>query len=178
MANKDKSLKDLLLIHELAFILLILLAAAAGAIGIHLWEKSSQESNRINSLVQEVQQTRGDLYRQMKELFDAYFLDDAEAHSQYNEFTKSVEAHFVQLNRIAVGKEEQAVVNDLQSSYRQFVFETSALFDQDRGINNDATKNAIRHALDTGLETGLFKRYEDILAHTEKLLNQKQVELD
>ncbi len=54
MIKKNKSLKDLLLIHELAFILLIILAATAGAIGIHLWEKSSQESYRINSLVQEV----------------------------------------------------------------------------------------------------------------------------
>ena len=32
--------------------------------------------------------------------------------------------------------------------------------------------------MNSGLETGLFKRYEDILAHTEKLLNQKQIELD
>ncbi len=70
---KQRSLKDLLLLHEFAFILLIILAATAGAVGIHLWEKSSEESNRISSLVLEVQQTRGDLYRQLKELFDAYF---------------------------------------------------------------------------------------------------------
>lgn len=176
--EKNKSLKDLLLIHELAFILLIILAAAAGAVGIHLWEKSSQESNRINSLVQEVQQTRGDLYRQMKELFDAYFLEDAGARAQYNGFTASVEAHFVKLQTIAVGAEETAVVNDLHASYRQFVFETSALFDQNQGINNDATKKAIKDALDTGLESGLFKRYEEILAHTETLLSQKQTELN
>ncbi|HSI37658.1 MAG TPA: ATP-binding protein [Methylotenera sp.] len=178
MIKKNKSLKDLLLIHELAFIVLIILAATAGAIGIHLWEKSSQESNRINSLVQEVQQTRGDLYRQMKELFDAYFLDDAGARTEYNDFTTSVEAHFVQLQNIAVGAEEKAAVNELHASYQQFVYETSALFDQSQGINNDATKKAIKHALDTGLETGLFKRYEEILAHTEALLSQKQTELN
>ena len=74
MTKKKTSLKNLLLIHELAFILLILLVATVGAIGIHLQEKSSQESSRISLIVQEVQQTRGDLYRQMKELFDAYFL--------------------------------------------------------------------------------------------------------
>jgi signal transduction histidine kinase len=176
--KKNKSLKDLLLIHELAFIVLIILAATAGAIGIHLWEKSSQESNRINSLVQEVQQTRGDLYRQMKELFDAYFLDDAGARTEYNDFTTSVEAHFVQLQNLAVGAEEKAAVNDLHASYQQFVYETSDLFDQSQGINNDATKNAIKHALDTGLESGLFKRYEEILAHTETLLSQKQTELN
>ena len=169
MVKKNKSLKDLLLINELAFILLIILAATAGAIGIHLWGKSSQESNRINSLVTEVQQTRGDLYRQMKELFDAYFLDDLGAHDEYNSFTISVEKHFTQLKKITVGEAEKTAINDLHASYKEFVLETSSLFDQSKGINNDATKNAIKHALNSGLETGLFKRYEDILAHTEKM---------
>lgn len=178
MTKKNKSLKDLLLIHELAFIFLILLAATSGAIGIYLWGNSSQESNRINSLVTEVQQTRGDLYRQMKELFDAYFLDDLGAHAEYNNFTISVEKHFVQLKKITVGNAEKTAINDLHASYKEFVLETSSLFDQSRGVNNDATKNAIKRALNSGLETGLFKRYEDILAHTESLLSQKQSELD
>lgn len=175
MLKKNKSLKDLLLIHELAFILLIILAATAGAIGIHLWEKSSQEASRISSLVTEVQQTRGDLYRQMKELFDAYFLEDLSARAEYNNFTVSVEKHFAQLTKVAVGKAESAAINDLHASYKEFVLETSALFDQKP---QDVSSEVIKHALNTGLETGLFKRYEKILAHTEKLLNQKQLELD
>lgn len=176
--KKNKSLKDLLLIHELAFILLIVLSAAAGAVGIHMWDKSSQESSRINQLVQEVQQTRGDLYRQMKELFDAYFLDDDGARAEYNQFTVLVEKHFGQLQSLAVGHAEQSAIAELHTSYKQFVFETSTLFDQHQGINSDATKKAIQHTLNTGLETGLFQRYENILGRTEKLLNQKQVELD
>ncbi len=176
--KKNKSLKDLLLIHELAFILLVILAAAAGAIGIHLWEQSSQESSRINQLVQEVQQTRGDLYRQMKELFDAYFLEDEGAKAEYDEFTISVEKHFAQLQTIAIGQAEKSAIAELHASYQQFVLETSTLFDQHQGINNDATKKAIQHALNTGLETGLFQRYEMLLGRTENLLNQKQTELN
>jgi signal transduction histidine kinase len=171
--KKNKSLKDLLLIHELAFILLIILAATAGAIGIHLWEKSNQEANRISTLVTEVQQTRGDLYRQMKELFDAYFLDDATARDEYNVFTASVEKHFTQLNALATDDAEKAVIHELHTNYKKFVVETPILFDQFQQANSDATK----HAINTDIETGLFHRYEDILARTEKLLNQKQVEL-
>ncbi|HLD09097.1 MAG TPA: sensor histidine kinase, partial [Methylophilaceae bacterium] len=101
--RQPKSLKQLLLIHELAFILLVVLAGTAGVIGIHLWDKSSQESQRINLLVQEIQQTRGDLYRQMKELFDAFFLADLDARNEYDAFTTSIEKHFLQLNKLAVG---------------------------------------------------------------------------
>ncbi|MDI1309835.1 MAG: HAMP domain-containing sensor histidine kinase [Methylotenera sp.] len=174
MIKKNKSLKDLLLIHELAFILLIILAAMAGAIGIHLWEKSSQEASRISSLVSEVQQTRGDLYRQMKELFDAYFLDDSSARAEYDNFTITVEAHFVQLKKITVSEAEKAAINDLHENYKKFVIETPMLFDQYRATKSDSVK----HALNTEIETGLFKRYEEILARTEKLLNQKQFELE
>lgn len=174
MAKKKTSLKDLLLIHELAFILLIFLVASVGAIGIHLQDKSSQESNRINLLVQEVQQTRGDLYRQMKELFDAYFLDDVEARSEYNNFTLSVENHFRQLQKIAVGDAEKTAINDLHAGYKAFVLETSALFDMHPNITSDELKKI----LNTDLEAGLFNRYETLLAHTEQLLNQKQIELD
>lgn len=174
MAKKKTSLKDLLLIHELAFILLIFLVATVGAIGIHLQEQSSQESNRINLLVQEVQQTRGDLYRQMKELFDAYFLNDAEARSEYNNFTLSVENHFIQLQKIAVGDAEKNAINDLHAGYKAFVLETSALFD----LHPNITDDKLRKILNTDLETGIFSRYETLLAHTERLLNQKQTELD
>ncbi len=174
MAKKKHSLKDLLLVHELAFILLILLVATVGAIGIHLQEKSSQESNRINLLVQEVQQTRGDLYRQMKELFDAYFLDDIEARTEYNTFTQSVESHFAQLEKIAVGNAEKSAINELHVGYQAFVSETSALFDQHSALPSDDLKKKLH----TDIETGLFSRYETLLAHTELLLNQKQIELD
>ena len=161
--QKNKSLKDLLLIHELAFILLIILAATAGAIGIHLWEKSSQEATRISSLVSEVQQTRGDLYRQMKELFDAYFLEDETAREEYDNFTVSVENHFVQLKKIAVGPEEIQAIEALQGNYQTFVVEAPALFDAYQLSSNAASKRAIN----TDIETGLFNRHEVILAHTE-----------
>jgi len=174
VTRKKTSLKDLLLLHELAFILLIFLVAAVGAFGIHLQDKSSQESNRINQIVQEVQQTRGDLYRQMKELFDAYFLQDIEARSEYNHFTLSVENHFRQLKKIAAGDAEKAAINDLHEGYKAFVLETSRLFD----LHPNITSDELKKILNTDLEAGVFNRYETLLAHTEKLLNQKQAELD
>lgn len=174
MITKKDSLKNLLLIHELAFILLIVLVATVGAIGIHLQEKSSRESSRISLVVQEVQQTRGDLYRQMKELFDAYFLQDAEARNEYNNFTLSVERHFTQLHNIAEGEAEKAAINDLHAGYKTFVQETSALFD----LHPDITGDQLKKLLNTDLERGVFSRYETLLSRTELLLNEKQAELD
>ena len=52
----SKSLKELLLIHELIFIFLVTIACSAGFIGIRVWDQSAQESYRINLLIQEIQQ--------------------------------------------------------------------------------------------------------------------------
>jgi signal transduction histidine kinase len=169
----SRSLKDLLLIHELIFILLVVLAGAAGGIGIYQWDRSSEESQRINLLVQEIQQTRGDLYRQMKELFDAYFLDDTDARQEYDGYTASIERHFQQLNRLAVGEEEHAAIRELKSSYEEFVVETTAIFDQHLLFSDET----LQKKLNSDLETGIFQRYELITARTERLLAIKQAEL-
>ncbi|HZV97443.1 MAG TPA: HAMP domain-containing protein, partial [Methylophilaceae bacterium] len=171
--HQPKSLKDLLLIHELIFIVLILLACAAGGIGIHLWDRSSQESQRINLLIQEIQQTRGDLYRQMKELFDAYFLEDSHAQSEYNVYTQSVEKHFLQLHALAVGAEEQEAIGELERSYSAFVLETSTIFTKRQELSGEA----LEKTLNSDLESGIFQRYEIVSARAENLLSLKQHEL-
>lgn len=171
---KPRSLKDLLLIHELAFILLVVLAGAAGGIGIHLWDESSRESQRINLLVQEVQQTRGDLYRQMKELFDAYFLNDLKAEEEYNAYTESIEQHFVKLRELAVGDEELMAIRDLEASYQGFLSKTRPIFDRQLIFST----SALEEKLNTDLESEVFERYESVSGRTEGLLSLKQKELE
>lgn len=170
--RRPKSLKDLLLVHELIFILLVVLAGAAGGVGIYLWDRSSHESQRINLLIQEIQQTRGDLYRQMKELFDAYFLADPEARKEYDTYTLSVEKHFVQLGRLTVGKEEKAAIHELHQSYSAFVLETSTIFNR-----RQLSSEALEKTLNSDLESGIFQRYELVSARAERLLTMKQFEL-
>jgi signal transduction histidine kinase len=170
---RTRSLKDLLLVHELIFILLVALAGSAGGIGIHLWDRSSQESQRINRLIQEIQQTRGDLYRQMKEIFDAYFLADADARREYDTYTLSVERHFKQLRQLAEDQEELAAIAALNDSYSTFVQETSSIFDRSSRLSADA----LEKRLNSDLESGVFQRYEIISARAERLLVTKQQEL-
>lgn len=171
---RPRSLKDLLLIHELTFILLVVLAGAAGGIGMHLWDQSSRESQRINQLVQEIQQTRGDLYRQMKELFDAYFLNDTEAEEEYNAYTVSIEEHFVRLRELAEGHEELTAISDLKESYESFLVKTRPIFNRQLVFSS----SALEKKLNTDLESDVFKRYESISARAEGLLTLKQKELE
>lgn len=170
---KNKSLNDLLLIHELAFITLVILAAAAGALAINFSDKSLQESQRINLLIQEVQQTRGDLYRQMKELFDSYFLDDPSAKSEYQHYTNIIQQHFIKLKKLTIGNQELAAIEDLHESYNRFITETQTIFN----LHHETTQETIEKKLNSNLEYTIFKRYEVISARAERLLALKQHEL-
>lgn len=172
-AFKTRSLRDLLLTHELIFIALILLAVAAGAYGIYVWDKAAKESQRIHYLSQEIQQTRGDLYRQMKELFDTFFLEDADAKNEYDAYTQSILKHFEALNNLTVGSQEKQAISNLENNYKSFVNEAPALFYRYQASPNAAS----RKSLYQDIETGIFSQYEAVSKHAEDLLALKQVEL-
>jgi len=171
--RKPKSLRDLLLTHELIFIALILLAVAGGAYGIHLWDKSAKESQRIHHLVQEIQQTRGDLYRQMKELFDAFFLNDENARDEYKAYTQSILKHFDRLDSLSVGVEEKQAIADLEQNYKIFADDAPDMFYRYQASPNEKS----RKALYQDMETGIFSRYEAVSKRAEDLLLLKQNEL-
>ncbi|MES2635953.1 MAG: HAMP domain-containing protein, partial [Pseudomonadota bacterium] len=169
----SKSLRDLLLVHELIFIALILLAFASGIYGIHIWDKASNESQRINLLVREIQQTRGDLYRQMKELFDSFFLQDDEALTEYNAYTQSILTHFSELQHLAVGEQEKQAITELENNYRIFVNEAPNLFYRYQAKpDKDSQKSLYKD-----IETGIFNHYESVSKHAEDLLTVKENEL-
>lgn len=168
-----KTLRDLLLVHELIFIALILLAFASGLYGIHIWDKASNESQRINLLVREIQQTRGDLYRQMKELFDSFFLQDTEALTEYNTYTQSILKHFVELQSLAVGEQEKKAITDLENNYRIFVNEAPSLFYRYQAKPDKQTQKSLYK----DIETGIFSHYEIVSKRAEDLLSLKQIEL-
>ena len=170
---KTRALRDLLLGHELIFIALIIIAVMGGGFGIHLWDKSSQESQRIHFLVQEIQQTRGDLYRQMKELFDAYLLGDQNAKAEYNTYTTSILQHFQKLEKLAVGAEEKKAIADLKENYKVFATNAPDMFNQYQISPNDAS----RKTLYQDMETGIFSRYETVSKRAEDLLALKQNEM-
>ena len=172
-SSKTRSLRDLLLAHELIFIVLIILAVMGGMYGIHLWDKSAKESQRIHSLVQEIQQTRGDLYRQMKELFDAFLLSEHGAKEEYKVYTKSILQHFNNLENLAIGAEEEQAIADLKDNYTVFVTKAPDMFYQYQISPN----NESRKALYQDMETGIFSSYEKVSKRAENLLALKQNEL-
>ncbi|MCE9632644.1 MAG: HAMP domain-containing histidine kinase [Methylophilales bacterium] len=170
---KSRSLRDLLLAHELIFLLLVILAGTAGGYGIHLWRVASSESVRISQLTEEIQQTRGDLYRQMKELFDAQFLEDNEAKGEYERYTVGIEQHFRQLLHLAKGNDELSAITNMHAAYNEFLAQTQDLFNH--VLPPDAVHQTdLKKKLNGELELKVLHQYESVTRHAENLLAHKQ----
>ena len=171
--SQPKSLKHLMLFYALGYLVLILASGALGGAGLYLWHQSSEESLRINSMVGEIQEMRGNLYRQVKEVFDMVFLSDPDAARQYQEYQKRIEQHLNNLDSAAAYNEEHEAINRLRQAY--YVIKAQAA-DIARARAGMSLKQK-RKIFDTDLEMAGFGRYEEAFSALEQLLQFQQVEL-
>ena len=74
----------------------------------------------VNSMMQQVQEMRGSLYLQLKEVFDSIFLADEDAIKQFHEFEQRIQTHLNRLENTARGTEERDAIYGLRKSYQAF----------------------------------------------------------
>jgi signal transduction histidine kinase len=167
------ALRELALVYALGVLLLVLVTVAIGGTGLYLWQQASRESVRIDSLVEETQGMRGSLYRQMKEVFDALFLDDRDAGAQYRTHQREVEARLDALTALAATTAEHEAVLRLARAYAAIRSHTDALMEHWPHYSL-----AERRALLEGeLERGSLQSYEAAFGEIENQLMLRQVAL-
>ena len=101
--SRVRSLKQYLLLYAVGFLALVTIAGGMGGYALYFWHQSSRETLRLNSMMQQVQEMRGNLYLQLKEVFDSIFLADSEAVKQYYEYEQRIQTHLNRLDNIAHG---------------------------------------------------------------------------
>ncbi len=167
------TLRDLLLAHAIGYIALITLTALIGSAGFYYWKQASDEVLRLNVLVEEAQAMRGALYRQTKEVFDAVLLGDADAAAQYIEYGLQVQRRLDALRNAAAGENERQAIIRLDESY-------NAIRHRIDDILRDWKRFSARerlNVLDTELEKGSLRRYEEAFGEIETLLSAQQTRL-
>jgi signal transduction histidine kinase len=164
------SLRKLALAYALGALLLVLITVAIGGTGLYLWQQASRESVRIDSLVEETQGMRGSLYRQMKEVFDALFLDDPDAVVQYRAHQQEVEARLAALATLVDAAIEREAVRRLSNAYQDIRTHTDGLIE--RWPHYSLAKR--RALLEAELERGSLQSYEAAFAEIENQLASQQ----
>ena len=99
--------------------LLIAVTGAMGWLGFNLRQQAAEEDLRVNTLVSLVQEVRGDLYRQMSEVFDHKFLGEPTAVTEYLSIGQRISRTFLRMDSVAVQIDEVAAVDELRAAYQE-----------------------------------------------------------
>ncbi len=165
-----RSLQQITLRYSAIYLALVFCTSVLGAGGLYLWQTTTEESLRLQSMLHEVDAMRGTLYRQMKEVFDAAFLDDPQAQSQYRAFGVQIEAGLKRLTQSARPGDEANAVNELKRAYREIYLHTDLV--AFGPVPSD--EHLLQRVMDIDLESGGIRAYEAAFGQIDHLLAQQQ----
>ena len=162
------NIQGALLLHELSFVLLILVTATAAVGWAYAWQKSSAESLRLSAMNSHGQNVRGELYRQLKEVFDAAFLRDKYAADEYAHYLERINGYLADLNDLAANPRETQAIDRVSQAYQDFYQQTRQLL----GLKNLNAQQ--KKLLDQQLEQQTFSRLETAFSRFDSLLKAEQ----
>lgn len=133
-----RSLKSLLLTHELAFLLLVTVTGALGGLWAYFWQKNAGESLRINNLLYEAQQARGDVYRQIRVGTLGRIMEDPGALGQYTAYSRKIDRDFNRMREHSASHSEDLAIQGMQVAYRVIQKDLNNIFTNPYAINRMA----------------------------------------
>lgn len=173
--KKLYSLRALQTVYGLAFLLLLLISTVGGLVAFQASEQSSLEAQRVGTLLKTVEVTRGDLYRQLKEVFDYHFLLDEDADVEYKELGRRSQENFTSLQAIAVTNREKVAIQHLIDAYQIVDTRFTEIMSFARGQIPQSERLSL---LDTELENEDLSTLEVAFRATEELFLVAQMELE
>lgn len=168
--KRFNNIQGSLLFHELSFVLIIMLTAGLGVSWVLAWQNNSQESLRLTALNTHMQHVRGDLYRQIKEVFDVIFLNDDSAEQQYFGYSQAIKHELNQMQLLARSENEQQQVQRIANTYDAFYAETRTYINSE---DNEVTEKQLL-LLDQPLEQFTLNVFETLFNDFEQYLQSRQ----
>jgi signal transduction histidine kinase len=174
LMNRLRSLRSLLLAHELAFLFLVVVTGALGGAWAYFWQKTSAESVRINQLTYSSLQIRSDLFRQIKEVTYARLTDNVAALQLYGDYSRRIEHRFNTLRELSQSTEEAAAVQSMQQSYSVLQNDMNNIFSDPYLV----ARVAPIKILDLQYEQVMVGDFERAQTRFEEMMRNKQKALD
>ncbi|MFA7097365.1 MAG: ATP-binding protein [Gammaproteobacteria bacterium] len=164
------SLKRLLLRHELALLLLVVVTVALGGAWGYVWQQASRESVRLNNQIHIALQVRSDLYRQIKEVTEARLTEDPRALELYQQYSRRIARHLNAMRGGTVSRDEEMAIQRMGLAYRVIQQDMNRSFIDPFAINAAARLKI----LDRRYEELLLADFEKALGSYLDLLNAQR----
>ena len=167
--RRPKSLSSLLLIHEIAFFLLVTVTGMISGTSAYFWHKNSNESVRINELKSVTEQLRSALFRQIQAAIRVRVLEDPKSLDVYAEYSRVIDKQFNRLRNSTLSREEDEAIQQLQSSYREIQKDMNKIF-TDPYISDFRVRMKI---LDPRFAESMVNRFEQHYSSFKNSLDDK-----
>ena len=174
----NRSLRHLLLTHETAFLILVVVAGAVGGASAYFWQQSSQETIRLNDLAHDAQEIRTQAYRQLNEVALAKLRDDPEADQLFGAFTDLIKERFNELRRRSESRDEGYAIQDLQQHYGQLREEMAKVFGDSLLLNRVVRSRIIDPAYMDNMTAGFDLAFDSFRGLLNQKLNEQHLKID
>ena len=115
--EQPQSLRRLLLTHEIAFVILVMISGTLGATWGYLWQAWSEESIRLNQLNHTAQDIRSLIHKQIQEVSRAGLRNDPEVDDKRSFYTREIQEKFNHLRRTSSHRGEDYAVQEMQTAF-------------------------------------------------------------
>lgn len=160
------SLRRLLLVHEAAFIVLVIVTGGIGMGAAYFWQQTSAESVRLNGQRHVALEIRSDMYRQINEVARARLRDDPAAIPAYEELLERIKENFNLLRRRSSDRAEDYAIQAMQRAYSVIQLDMRAIFDDPFELNRMVRLKVLDPEYEAAFVNDFERAHEDYLALT------------
>ena len=170
---RPRSIRNLFIFHEVAFLLLVLVTGLIGGLSAYFWQETSYESVRINNLAALNEQVRSDLFRQIQTMIRARLLEEPQAVKRYADYSRQIDNRFSKMRELAEREREIAAIKGLQETYRILQKDMNNIF-RDPYVTHAAGINMI----DPRFAERMVGQYEQEYKNFKTVLDELQAQVD
>jgi nitrogen fixation/metabolism regulation signal transduction histidine kinase len=156
LTSAPQSLRQLLLSHELAFLVLVMVTGGIGGAWAYFWQQTSTETLRLTAMQDAAQDIRTLLFRQIQEVALAKLREDPSAQQMYANYYQDIQGRFNLLRQSSTSRAEDYAIQGLQEAYSQLQAQLNGIF-EDSYLLNRILRSKI---LDPHYEDSLMQGFE------------------
>ncbi|MGH8119870.1 MAG: ATP-binding protein [Gammaproteobacteria bacterium] len=172
--RRPHSLRKLLLVHEIAFFLLVAVTGVMGVMSTYFWKHYATESERLNQLSLGAEQIRSELFRQIQEVIRGRLQEDPRALELYGKYSKNISRLFNTMRRNSAFRDEDEAVNGMQISYRELQQDMNKIFTNPYLVSRQVRMNI----LDPRFAQTMVGKFEGGYQSLKTLLETKHASLN
>ncbi|MCC6706839.1 MAG: HAMP domain-containing histidine kinase [Gammaproteobacteria bacterium] len=114
---RTQSLRRLLLIHELAFLTLVIITGALATVWGYWWQQSSLETIRLHGMSHTAEEIRSLVFKQMHEVTAAALEENPATRELDTRYLKTIQELFNELRRSSAHRAEDYAVQGMQTAF-------------------------------------------------------------